>query len=192
LWGVRDGQPDAFSVSKPAPRTAQSPRCAALAAFRWNGDTIAIAHLTGKDHLRQRVRHMTLDHPLQGPCPIGGVPALGRKPIARRGIEGQHNLALLQKLLQPAEPDLDNPSHFALLQTMEQNDLVDPVEEFGTEMRAPSSRTAEVSSPSGWLTRNSACHFVPPEPSSAASFVCQTARADEYSRDIKKIGRASW
>jgi hypothetical protein len=84
---------------------------------------------------------------------------LAASQLRAAASEGQHNLALLQKLLQPAELDLYDPSHLALLQAMEHNDLVDPVEEFGTEMCAPSSRTAEVSSPSGWLTRNSACHF---------------------------------
>jgi hypothetical protein len=35
----------------------------------------------------------------------------------------------------PRELDLDDPAHLALLQAVEQDDLVDAVEEFGPEMR---------------------------------------------------------
>ena len=70
-----------------------------------------------------------------GPRAVGGIPALGRQPVARRRIERQRDLAILQQLLQPRELDLDDPAHLALLQAVEQDDLVDAVEEFGPEMR---------------------------------------------------------
>ena len=55
-------------------------------------------------------------------------------------------------------------AHVLALQPVEQDDLVDAVEEFRPEMRrapspSPRSRTASVSSPSGWLTRYSAPRF---------------------------------
>src|ERR1700704_5091113 len=67
----------------------------------------------------------------------GGTQPVGGEPVARRGIEREHDLALLQELLQPAELDFDDPAHLALLQAVEQDDLVDAVEELGSEMRPP-------------------------------------------------------
>src|SRR6266478_7826216 len=71
-------------------------------AFHRNHDAIAILDLAGEDHFRQRILQIALDHPLQRSRAIGGVPALGGQPVARRGIERERDLAVLQELLQPA------------------------------------------------------------------------------------------
>src|SRR3954451_2377883 len=103
-------------------------------AFGRNHNTIAILDVAGQDHLRQRILQITLDHSLQRPRAIGRIPAFTGQPIPRPGIEGKRDLTIFQKLLQPAELDFDDPTHLALLQAMEQDDLIDAVEEFGTEV----------------------------------------------------------
>ncbi len=95
---------------------------------------IAIPDVAGQDHLGERILEIALDHPLQRPCAVGGVPALGGEPVARRGIERQHDLAIGQELLEPRELDLDDPAHLAPLKTVEQDDLVDAVQELRPEM----------------------------------------------------------
>ena len=66
-------------------------------AFGRDRNAIAVGDLAGQDHLRQRILHVSLDHPLQGTRAIGGIPALGGEPVARRGIEREHDLAFLQQ-----------------------------------------------------------------------------------------------
>src|SRR6185437_7615902 len=126
-------------------------------------DGVAILDLARQNHLGERVLHAALDHPLQGACAIGGIPAPGREPVACRRVQRQRDLAFLQELLQPRELDLDDPAHLALLQAMEQDDLVDAVQELRPKCARTIpitwSRTAVVSSPSGWFTRNSEPRF---------------------------------
>ena len=51
------------------------------------------------------------------------------------GSSDERDLALLQELLQPPRLDIDDAAHVLALQSVEQNDLVDPIEEFRTEAR---------------------------------------------------------
>src|SRR6266849_5284364 len=45
-------------------------------AFRRNDNAVAVDHIAGEDHLGQRILHMALDHPLQRPRAVGGIPTL--------------------------------------------------------------------------------------------------------------------
>ena len=53
-------------------------------AFARDHDAVAVGDFAGEDHLGHRVLQVALDHPLQGPRAIGGIPALGGQPVARR------------------------------------------------------------------------------------------------------------
>src|SRR5215472_8486318 len=98
-------------------------------------DAVAILDLAGENHLGERVLQIALDHALQRTRAIGGVPTLDREPIACGGIERERDLALFEEPRETGELDFYNPAHLALLQTMEQDNLIDTVEEFGPEMR---------------------------------------------------------
>ena len=98
-------------------------------------DLLAVLDGAGQDHLRERVLHRLLDHALQRPCAIGRIPALLGQPIARTGLERERDLALVQQLLQPLHLDVDDAPHLRLLEPVEQDDLVDPVQEFRPERR---------------------------------------------------------
>ena len=55
----------------------------------------------GEDQLGERVLHRLLDHALERARAIGRVPALVGEPVARRRLERDRDLAILQQLLQP-------------------------------------------------------------------------------------------
>src|SRR5262245_14130674 len=93
-------------------------------------DPVAVLHLAGEDLLGERVLYRLLDHALERTRPIGRVPALLRQPLARRRLEHERDLTILQELAQPRDLDIDDLAHFIALEAMEQDDLVDTVEEF--------------------------------------------------------------
>src|SRR5665213_577766 len=51
-------------------------------AFRRDGDPVTVDNVAGEDHLRQRILYIALDDPLQRTRTVGGIPALGRQPVA--------------------------------------------------------------------------------------------------------------
>src|SRR5581483_9981193 len=97
---------------------------------------LAVSDLAGKNHFGERILHGFLDHALQRARAIGRVPALFGEPVARAWLELDGDFAVVEKLLQPRDLDIDDASHLTLLQAMEQDDLVNAVQEFRPESRA--------------------------------------------------------
>ena len=96
----------------------------------------AVRDLAGQDLVGQRVLHLALDDALQRPRAVDRVVALVGQPGARRLVEVERDLAILEQLLQPRELDVDDLRHVAPLQAVEQDDVVEPVEELRPEMGA--------------------------------------------------------
>src|SRR5262245_62478277 len=65
----------------------------------------------------------------------GAITALFREPLARRRFEDNRNLAVFEQPCEPRHLDIDDFRHLAALEPVEQDDLVDAVEEFRTEIR---------------------------------------------------------
>ena len=63
---------------------------------------LAVLHLAGEDQLGERILHRLLDRALQRTRPIGRVVALVGEPVARRRIELDRDLAILQQLRRAA------------------------------------------------------------------------------------------
>ena len=95
---------------------------------------IAILDRTREDEFGQRILHVFLDHALERTRPVGGIIALGGKPIARVRLQRDDDLAIRQKLVEPFHLDIDDGTHLVPLEAVEQDDLVDPVEKFRPEM----------------------------------------------------------
>ena len=74
-----------------------------------------------------------MDRPLQRPGAIDWIVARIAEPFLRRTIQFKYDLAVVEQPLQPQQLDIYDPGHVGAGQTMEQQDLVDPVEEFWTE-----------------------------------------------------------
>ena len=77
-----------------------------------------------------------LDHALQRPRSVDRIVALVGQPRARGVIEFQRELTIDKQLLQPPDLDVDDGRHVLALETVEQDDLVDAVEEFRPELGA--------------------------------------------------------
>src|SRR5206468_12287976 len=86
-------------------------------------DPVAVLHMTGEDLVGERILHRLLDHPLERTRAIGRVPAFLGEPLARRRLEHDRDLAILQELAQPRHLDIDDLAHLVALETMEQDDL---------------------------------------------------------------------
>ena len=52
-----------------------------------DGDGIAVFHVSGQQHLGQRILHGALDHPLEGPRPKDRIIAFVSQPLARGVIQ---------------------------------------------------------------------------------------------------------
>ena len=71
-------------------------------------DLLAVLDAAGEDHFRQRILHRLLDHALERPRAVGRIPAFFGQPIARRGLELDGDLAILQKPRQALHLDVDD------------------------------------------------------------------------------------
>src|SRR5215813_5948508 len=58
------------------------------------------------------------------------------EPVSRTRIKRDDDLAIIKKLLQPRDLDVDDTSHLRLLEAVEEDNFVYPVEEFGPERRS--------------------------------------------------------
>ena len=83
-----------------------------------------------------RVRELPLQHPLERACAVVGVVARVRDPCACRVGEIESDAALGEPRAQLRELDVDDARDVLLRQTVEHDDLVDPVHELGLEVRA--------------------------------------------------------
>src|ERR1019366_9836999 len=98
-------------------------------------DLLAIMDLSREDHFGQRILHVLLDYPLQGPRPIGWIVALGREPRAGLRPEFEGDLAVIEEFRKPRELNIDNRTHVLAAQPVEQDDFVDAVQKLWPEMR---------------------------------------------------------
>src|SRR6516225_2250276 len=101
-----------------------------------NPDLLSVLYLARENHFCKRVLHRFLDHALQGPRPVRRIPPFLGKPVSRNRIERNDDLAIIKKLLQPRDLDVDDTSHLRLLEAMEQDDFINPVEELRPERRS--------------------------------------------------------
>src|SRR5262245_41054489 len=96
-----------------------------------DADDVAGAEIAAQDTLCERILQLLLNRALQRPCPVDGIEARLREPIARRGIERKADLALREPPLQVLELDVDDLADVLLLERVEDDDVVDTVDELG-------------------------------------------------------------
>ena len=118
--GMMSARPASQAPARPAKRRARAPplptsrsyaaSCAAASPLKARPclpratetlTRLAVLDLAGQDQLGERVLHRLLDHALQRPRAVGRVVALVGEPVARRRIELERDLAVVQQLLQP-------------------------------------------------------------------------------------------
>src|SRR5215218_1957643 len=105
-------------------------------------DLGAVGNLAAQDHLAHGVFDHALQHALQGARPEGWVVALIGELV--QGLVGEldRHVALDELLAEALYLDLDDMAHVLALELVEDDDLVDPVEELGTEDLAQLARDA--------------------------------------------------
>src|SRR5262249_29945026 len=101
-----------------------------------DGDFFAILDGAGQDHFGKRILYRLLDDTLERPRAVSGVPALFSQPLARAWIELDHDLAVVEQLLQSRNLDVDDASHLRLLEAMKEDDFINAVEKLRPECRA--------------------------------------------------------
>src|SRR5215204_6240220 len=105
-------------------------------------DLGAVGDLAAQDHLAHGVFDHALQHTLQGARPEGGVVAFLGELVQCLVGELDRNVALDELLAEALYLDLDDVAHILALELVEHDDLVDPVEELGTEDLAQLARDA--------------------------------------------------
>ena len=83
--------------------------------------------------LGKRVLHCILDHPLQGPRAKLRIITTCCQPVSSIITQAQADPAVGKPCLQSGKLDTDNSPHMRRCQTVEQQDLVKPVQKFRTE-----------------------------------------------------------
>src|SRR5688500_6381355 len=96
-------------------------------------DHVARCEIAHEDALRERVLELVLDRALQRPGAVHRIEPGFAELVARRIVEYQPDVALGQPLAQIADLYLDDAPDVLAAQGMEHDDLVDPVDELGTE-----------------------------------------------------------
>src|SRR6185312_7107371 len=81
-------------------------------AYR-DADRLAVGDLAPQHLLRQRVLQRALNHPFQRPGAIDRIVAGLGEPVARLVVDVEHDLAVVEQLLQPRELDIDDAAHVA-------------------------------------------------------------------------------
>src|ERR671911_400720 len=104
--------------------------------------SVAVPDLAAQDHLAHGVFDHALQHTLQGARPEGGVVAFLGELVECLIGELDRNVALDELLAEALYLDLDDVAHILALELVEHDDLVDPVEELGTEDLAQLARDA--------------------------------------------------
>src|SRR4051794_12840849 len=96
-------------------------------------DRAARRQLRPQDEVRERVLDVALDRPAQRPGAHGRVPALVDQEVLGVLAELELELALRQRRADAAQEELDDRLDLVLLELVEDDDVVDPVEELGPE-----------------------------------------------------------
>ena len=106
-----------------------------LAVLHIDDHGLADVELLPQDALRERVLDQLLDGPAQRPrAQLRVVALLGQQLLGRRG-ELQPDALVLQLLADPPDHQVDDLDDLVPGQLVEDDDLVDPVEELGAEVR---------------------------------------------------------
>src|SRR5437763_3892451 len=98
-------------------------------------DVVAVDELALQHAHRQRLDQVLLDGPLERPRAVDGVEALASHQLLGRLSELQRDLALGESRPQRPQLDLDDALDLLQAERVEDDDLVDAVQELGSEMR---------------------------------------------------------
>src|SRR5687768_1278323 len=99
----------------------------------------AVEHAQSK-----RIQQPPLQGPLERTSPINWIITLADQEVFRGVTELDRDFAVAEALQQPAQLNFDNLPDVFLLQRVEDHDLVDTVDELGTEVRAQRVLIAQV------------------------------------------------
>src|SRR3982751_4960802 len=95
---------------------------------------IALGEASLQNRQRKRVLQQPLDCALEGTSTKRGIVSLGGENFPRLGRELKGQLAISKELLQTLQLQIDDVLNVLLTQRMEDDDVVDAIEELGTEM----------------------------------------------------------
>jgi hypothetical protein len=110
-----------------------SPPEGQLALGGADNDSVAFLEVAFEQPQREWVLDQFLDRPLQRTGAVGGIPA-GLDEHLLRGVgQFQRQAAFSEPVAQPPELDLDDLVQLLVLERLELDDLVDPVQELGPE-----------------------------------------------------------
>ena len=99
-------------------------------------DPIPVPYLARDQPSSERGLDLGLDDPLEGPRAVDGVVASLGEKIPGRGGELEPELAVAQPCLEPRELDVDDRAQIGARQRVEDDHVIDPVQELGTEVLA--------------------------------------------------------
>src|SRR5688572_8618533 len=99
-------------------------------------DAVAFAELALEHPQRQRIENAALDGALERAGPVHRIVTFGDDELARRFGQLDMDLAILEPLQQAAELNVDDLLHMIEPERVEEDDLVNPVDEFRPEVLA--------------------------------------------------------
>ena len=99
-------------------------------------DRFTVHDCAGQQHLGQRILQLPLYDALKRARAVDRVVASIGEPDLRFLVDIEDDLALVQEPLQMLELDVDDPFHLIATEAVEQDDFVEPVEEFRPERSA--------------------------------------------------------
>ena len=97
---------------------------------------LAVQHVTGQDHLGQRILQRPLDHPLQRAGAIDRVIAFLGQPGLGGRVDVQRDLPPCQPLFKLPQLDRHDAHHVVPAQPVEDDLIIQAVQEFGLEVGA--------------------------------------------------------
>lgn len=101
-----------------------------------DADAISLLKFTVEDLETERIEDFSLDDSSQRASAVSGIIAfLDQESFGVIG-ELQANLSVAKALEEPLELEVDNLGDLPIIQTVEDDDLIDAIEKLGTEMRA--------------------------------------------------------
>src|SRR5688572_23620833 len=115
-------------------RLARFPESQLALGIALHDDVISLGKSPLQDGKCQRILQQTLDRPLERTRPESRIVSLGGEHLARLRRELERELSVSEKLLELLELQLDDVLDLLLAERSEDDDVVDTVEEFRTEM----------------------------------------------------------
>src|SRR5256886_6571276 len=96
----------------------------------------AVAHVSGDDQLREAGLHLLLDRATERTGAVDRVVAALGEIVLRAVGELERETAVGEATAEPRELQVDDLSHLGARERVEDDDVVDPVQELGTEVLA--------------------------------------------------------